>query len=462
MRAIFDLLGGRSGVGPAIALAAVVRLILFAAVLATGGTWADFHANDTPGYVEPARELIATGDFAVGGVPEITRTPGYPLFLIPGIAIGHVELVTILLQIVVSCLTVFLVYRIAELLFGRSETAAVCALLYAVEPLSILYTSKILTETLFTCLVTAFVYWTLRFIRDRAHSQIALAAVLLAAATYVRPVSLFLPWVIVVVLATWSLRTVRRSWLSVIHVGLFLAISIGLIGLWQSRNARQTGFSGFSTISDRGLYFYEAAAVLSHGLGIPLADARERLGHSSYRSEMRQIDMSGSRIADMHRTIRTAAIDTILNHPATYARVRVAGFMKVVLNPGAAHYVLLFGAWRSLDASAVRDSGAGNAGPRPPSTRARLAGLLTNAAAGTILLTLYVLAAWSASSRPFVLPGASAVLLTVAGYLAIIPGGAMAASRFRHPIMPIAAVLAGHGLTLAIAWWRGRRHPTKA
>src|SRR6266852_7004003 len=109
-----------------------------------------FHAPDTASYVEPARQLIAHGRFfASDGTPEIIRTPGYPMLLILGLSLDRLELVTIALQILISCFTVYLVYRTADLLFETEGIALLAAALYAVEPLSILYTSILITETLF-------------------------------------------------------------------------------------------------------------------------------------------------------------------------------------------------------------------------------------------------------------------------------------------------------------------------
>jgi Dolichyl-phosphate-mannose-protein mannosyltransferase len=82
-------------------------------------------------------------------VPEILRTPGYPLLLIPGLLLDRLELVTISLQIMLTCLTMYMVYRIAQLLFECENAAIVAAALFAIEPVSILCTSKVVTDTLF-------------------------------------------------------------------------------------------------------------------------------------------------------------------------------------------------------------------------------------------------------------------------------------------------------------------------
>ena len=111
-----------------------------------------FWTRDTTSYVTAAQEMVAYGTFTSGGQPELERTPGFPVLLVPGVWLGQLELVTIALNIMLSAATVWLVYRLSLQLFGRPQMAAVAAALYAIEPLSILYCSFLLTETLFAFL----------------------------------------------------------------------------------------------------------------------------------------------------------------------------------------------------------------------------------------------------------------------------------------------------------------------
>src|SRR6266851_2451317 len=112
-----------------------------------------FYTPDTASYIVPARELIAHHRFFSDGAPEIIRTPGYPLLLTAGLLLDRLELVTVTLQILVSCFSVFMVYRTACLLFEREEIAVIAAGLYAIDPLSILFGSLLTAETLFTAIV---------------------------------------------------------------------------------------------------------------------------------------------------------------------------------------------------------------------------------------------------------------------------------------------------------------------
>jgi hypothetical protein len=111
------------------------------------------YTPDTVSYIVPARELIAHHRFFSNGAPEIIRTPGYPLLLTAGLLLGRLESVTIALQILLSCFTVYMVYQTACILFEGEWIALIATTLYAIEPFSILFTSLLAPETLFTAVV---------------------------------------------------------------------------------------------------------------------------------------------------------------------------------------------------------------------------------------------------------------------------------------------------------------------
>jgi hypothetical protein len=74
---------------------------------ASAGTAEVFYSPDSPGYVALAEGLASEGAFRAAGMPgmALTRTPGYPLFLVPAVLTGATEPVTIALQILLSLLT---------------------------------------------------------------------------------------------------------------------------------------------------------------------------------------------------------------------------------------------------------------------------------------------------------------------------------------------------------------------
>src|SRR4028119_1635662 len=86
-------------------IAFLLRCFLTIVVLAINHT-STAYTPDTESYLVTARKLIESGQFATGVQPEIFRTPGYPLLLVPGILLGQQELVAIFIQIMLSCFTI--------------------------------------------------------------------------------------------------------------------------------------------------------------------------------------------------------------------------------------------------------------------------------------------------------------------------------------------------------------------
>ena len=104
--------------------AACVRLGLLAAALAHGGSRA-LNRPDTLSYLEPGRNLLLHGSLLEAGLPAIARTPGYALFLaLVGLA-GPIT--AALTQVIISVLSVVLVWRLALAVFADRRTAMAAA-----------------------------------------------------------------------------------------------------------------------------------------------------------------------------------------------------------------------------------------------------------------------------------------------------------------------------------------------
>jgi 4-amino-4-deoxy-L-arabinose transferase-like glycosyltransferase len=239
-----------------------------------------FHSADTNSYVLPAQELIANHRFFSQGAPEVIRTPGYPLFLTLGLLLGRHELVTVLIQTMISCFTVYMVYRTAHLIFKSERTSITAAALYAIEPMSILYTSQLLSETLFAALVVTWVYLLLLYLERRRVQYLCASATALAISTYVRPIGYLLPFILAATLSASIVATVHaRKRLLVAQTAAFLGVYIALTSAWQVRNEIQVGYAGFSGISRFNKYFYLAASTLARQQRVRFDVMQRTLGY---------------------------------------------------------------------------------------------------------------------------------------------------------------------------------------
>src|ERR1039458_5064242 len=175
--------------GPVIA-AAVVRLALLAVMLARTGTSALLHA-DTSSYLIPGRNLLLHGSFVADGVPDLLRTPGYPLFLAITSLAGL--LAAALANVILSVFSVILVWKLGKTVCDNNRIALGAAWIFAFEPVSFTYSSVLVSESLFLALFLLSLERLVVFPRGRRLPVLVAAGLWLAAATFVRPVTYYLP-----------------------------------------------------------------------------------------------------------------------------------------------------------------------------------------------------------------------------------------------------------------------------
>jgi hypothetical protein len=476
-------------VAAVIAVAAGVRVLLPLFALAVAKAGPQFREPDTETYRRVAAEWLRTGRFAVRGEAEILRTPGYPLLLLPGLAADRVDLITIALQIVLACLTVWLVYHIAllvfsrrvgiahqvlsggqcppykpqsenlvgekELVFSSQKTALIAAWALACEPLSVLYTSKVLSETFFTTLAIATLFLLALYVRSQGWRSLLAAAVCVAAAAYIRPIAYYLPvWLALTLVLVLCRHTsdVRRL---LLQTGAFLALAMALVAPWQIRNWMEADYAGFAAISDQNLYFYEALPILAEQEGLaPAQSVRARIeaGELDLAAYLRRHpEQAGWTAGEHYRFLRREALHTIRSNPLAWTRIHLAGMVHTLTDSGRNAWLSFFGL---LDTSAPSNA----APPRGFWQRLTAAAsqrplvLAIHALLFTIL-AIYLLLALAGVVSTRHQPAAQ-VLLSVALYLLLLSGGDAGYHRFRLPMTPVICLFAAQGYETLAALMR--------
>ena len=198
---------------PIVLLALAVRLVLPLGALSIHGDAGVFYQADTNSYLQPARALVEDGSFtASSGRAEIARTPGYPFLLTLGVLVGNVAPVTIAAQILLGVGTVLGVGLLARRVAPDSPQVVLWAVaLYALDPLSVLYCSLLMTETLFTAVLVVHLLAVVRFLETRSVGAGAVAGALASAAMFVRPIAFFWPLVAVAVMLCAGRRAAVRG-----------------------------------------------------------------------------------------------------------------------------------------------------------------------------------------------------------------------------------------------------------
>ena len=454
--------------GPVIA-AAVVRLTLLAVALVRAGTSALVSA-DTISYLEPGRNLLLHGRFVAEGAPDLLRTPGYPVFLaltslagLPAAALANV---------ILSVFSVILVWRLGRAVFGDERIALGAAWIFAFEPLSVANSVVLLSETLFLALFLLTMERLAAFLRERRLSALVAAGLCLAAATFVRPVTYYLPVALalglfLVLTHVPDLPHPQQIPAAGVEGLRWKAPAVLLISIlpwlaaWQMRNWVETGYSGFSSAGDYNLYFIGSADVKARAEHRNFIDVHKESGFAGYANPSEQDYLCGSyltrhpeqagwsqaqRLAFMH----TEALRIIRAHYGIYVRSYLTSLSGLVLNPGAgAYHNLLYptsaGSTDQLIVFKSPASGAIALARVYPWVAAEKAAFVA------VLLGLYLLAVRGViqsckdNACLWLLLGTSVYFFAVTAAAV----GPESAARYRLPVMPAVCILAAAGFRRA-------------
>ncbi len=443
-------LGAKTIAAPVAVALSLRLLLLLVTVHATGVSV--LTEGDTFSYLRPGMELIRNGRFFSDGMPEIDRTPGYPIFaMLCGAFHGHTILVSCV-QILLAVLSVILVARIANRIFQRPRAGLAAAWFFACDPVSIEYSLRLMSETLFVFLLLLFLDRMIAYLESGKTQALLIAALLLVSATYVRPVSYWMTLFVAVFVAAIQFFNRDQSigkhkWLAVGQASLFLAVSALLLIPWQLRNFDRSGYAGFSSIVEKNLYFYEAAAVTA------------TLNHRTLTAEQTDLGMQDDQYLVIHpeqktwtrsmrlKFMRDQSMQVLVAHPFVFAETYLTGLGLVTFSPGATEFLRMTGitqVHRISLAEYLRQTSAGNGAAAFRLLDIPAATLVLIAFEGFLLALYFGVAQSVVHGRRW---GAKVYWIALVSlYFLLLSGGGQAVSRLRTPAMPCLAILAGGGM----------------
>jgi hypothetical protein len=368
---------------------------------------ADFFYPDSFTYLAPAKMLLAGHGFAMKpGLPETQRTPGYPLLLaafgtrvLPVIVLQH------LLDIALCVAVYFFVLR-----YGRFA-AITAALLVAIDPPTIHYANKVLTETVFTALLFV-AFW----LAGQARAPV-LHGLLTGALVLIRPVAI--AWFVVIAIL-YAMR--RVPWRT---IAIFVVAALALPLAWAARNRIVAGNFTVSTIGANNLLLHRAAgamAIADEGDFDQdlVTEQRDLLEEAHDLIQQKEHVAAAEDLPEAKRAPYYAALArrVILQHPIAFAVLTLRGIIVNVLDSDWDAIMMI----SRLDGRAIELA-----------VDAFVAVVFALAVAGVIAL-------WSRDR---------ALAMLIAGtvvYFLLISAGGEAEARFRVPVVPQIAIAAACGL----------------
>jgi len=434
----------RNALWPLLALVFLSHMLVALLIWKISGPSAFFNP-DTGHYVLSA-DSLRHGSFSVNGAPEIFRTPGYPLLLVPAVASGRLVFVALLENFVLATLTAWLIWRIAAHLFPGTKAGWWAVILYCFEPIGFVYSQQLVSENAFMALLLLFLWLFLRFLDSPTYGRLSLAALGLAGATYVRPVSLYLPFVLSMVLLFFPCGLRLRARLA--RALAFPLVILLLLAPWVARNALVAGYSGFSSSGDWNLYFYSAAAVQAKLDGRDFFETQIAMGANNndlyFQLHPERRAWTPGRIA---RAQGSEARQIITGHWPTYVPIHLKGCLVVLFAPGATEILKMIRLYPEAGGLMARLQNEG--------FLAALLWLVRTYPVTAFLLPLlalqlalyYILAVFGLRHLTLAV---RITWLVLGGYFVLISGMPGAVARYRGPLMPMVCICAG--AAMAYLW----------
>jgi 4-amino-4-deoxy-L-arabinose transferase-like glycosyltransferase len=414
---------------------------------------------DAVGYERLAVNLLERGVFSQSPgppyQPELLRTPMYPLFISAVYRVGGAEPRSVVaLQIALSALIGLLVYTLSKRAGNRIAFPA--ALLCGLSPNMGFYAAMLLSEVVFTCILLTGIISLLAGLDTNSLAKISLSGLLIGLSALTRPISLYFPcFVVILVLWIWR-KNLRRG---LLLVSVFSGVYLATLSPWLARNVRVSDRLIVTTAGELNLFHYHAAMVKAVREGTDVDEARRRLGLEAIkRAENMEIDpLLEAQISSVWAKV---AREQLAESPFTYLKLHGLGFasshlLPLPMNPLIAYFAPS-GETPALRRSVMQDVLSFlSAGKLPEAVKLVWRERIEQVPRGTLLVYiaavvfhlgllvgvfLFFFCPTSPSAR---LRHAPILLLSIL-YFTLVPGP-LSGPRFRAPVEPLVAIVAVFG-----------------
>jgi len=430
-------------------VAFALRMLFFMAMV---GHPDRFFQEDSNAYHRLAVNLVRFHRFgffdeAGAWIPHVDRTPPYPAFLAAVyIVFGPLPAVAMIVQSLISTLTIALAYRLGRL-WGSPYTGAVVAIFVSIETGSVLYANQVMTETLFNVVFLGGIVIYSEMIWQRRWQYGFLSGAMLGLATLIRPIlSYFGP--LAGLLSLLSYRGGRRQrWRAACSVVLafFMAITP-----WMIRNYAVAGQARLSTVQPATLLFYNVRQLRALQQGISIEEARTQLQEEVQRETSDSVRQDEAALMAYYQQ---KALYEMRTHWSDYALVHLKGSLVFFFIPTAGTVARALGWVRTgtgllsnLMTRGLLDTWQSFHDFRRQLSKVGYGDWLFFGAVGYELVYLFllnVMAVWGSirclrARRWYVLLLAVAII----GYFALVIGPLSYDARYRIPAIPFLALLA--------------------
>ncbi len=246
-------------------LALLVRTVLFSINLDANNynVVNTIHGDD--GYYEISQGILAghgfTGELKYPYSPNPLRPPLWPYVIAFLVWIFGTYWAVAVFEIMIGSLIPVLGSVIVKKMFHSNKIAVGTGILMALEPYSILLSSLLYSESIFTFLFLIFIYFLILYFENNTIRNLVWMVVFMGLATLSKVTIQYLPIVLCAVIALTSYRTNNKTnWK---HIIILSGVFSLFILPWLYRNYVEFGKVGMSAQPAFNLYVYLVPTVLS-------------------------------------------------------------------------------------------------------------------------------------------------------------------------------------------------------
>jgi hypothetical protein len=387
---------------------------------------------DSDWYMFLAKRLLSVHTLAYTLSPleyETFRLPGYPVFLMPFVALFKDPGIWVALtQCALGSATVLLTWRwLREFCDARGATLG--ALIMGLDWVIVMHTPMILAETLVTFLQVLAFLLTWRALEAPTVKDSALSGFVWGLSTLVKPIFLLLP------AASICLWLPRKK-----LAALFLIVAYAFPAAWIVRNGIRANYWGLSSQGGFALLIYPAAGVQADITGKSWMDANLAL-----QAEVAKRYPQGYRtLLEQSQAYREAALPILKNHPFRLAKFCLVGVARILGGTGSSLWFL----YRPEKATLTVDYGLQSTARLLWGRLVRHPWLMLSQAIYAIGLGLIYLVSLIGAWRLWKYGHRRELIVLLFGFLYLLAVAShQGYSRFRIPLMPFLAAACAAALT---------------
>ncbi|MCU0596928.1 MAG: glycosyltransferase family 39 protein [Desulfobacterota bacterium] len=293
---------------------------------------------DSRMYVSLSQGLLENGTLSYPGAlqaPSADRTPGYPAFLAAIFWSAGASLLTVIfIQILIDSVSCGLVFTLGERLWQGSGFLS--GILAAVNLGMITYSHFILNDSLFLFFFLLFLLGFLKCIRQPSWTLSALLGVVLGAATMIRPVTMYLPLIVMPFLLAASMIQQRRRFLPAAGKALVVGIVFAFcLAPWMARNYAHYGRWSLSSQSGEHLLQYIVPFTWQYSKGIPFIEGMKQTSDAfKEKAAQANLDLKKASPFEVSDFQVSVALDCLKEEPkAALAKAWFFGMVKNLFAP---------------------------------------------------------------------------------------------------------------------------------